>query len=1394
MKCFFAKPLLVVISLLTSFYILEAKDIRFLHLDVTEGLSQGSVFAIVQDYKGFIWIGTRDGLNKYNARKFIVYRNNPKDTTSLGDNFIQSIAEDSKKRLWIGTGNGLNLYDRALDNFRRIPLANVETASSPSEPAVHFIMEDHDHQVWVGTNQGLYRIKEDTQIVAELVFNNISVDIGDEKRYFKNIRSIYEDSEHKLWFCTDEGVVSTSYVPPYKKLRINRAYPTYARLTEARDQRAVAILEISPHVFWIATKTNGIAVLNEKTGEISYHKHIEGDPYSLPSNDIRSITKDRKGRLWIGTFNGLSLYEHGRFKSFHANDNDEYSLSNNSIRPIYQDKRGSIWIGTYFGGLNVIDNDIPAFKNFAHQPHNNSLSYNVVSSFAEDGMGNLIIGTEGGGINYLDNRQLKFKHAKYQAGEAGSLSHNNVKSLCIDREGNLWIGTYDGGLNLKRKGATNFEHIKHNPNNDRSLSNDNIYALAEDSKGDLWVGTYGGGLNVKRRGDRTLSFDKYNLENKKLSSNMVRSIYEDSQGNLWVGTQNGLNLKRRGSDYFQTFVCDPNNPKSISGNDIISIHEDGLHRIWVGTYMNGLNLYHPNDNNFTHFNANMGLPGNNIFGILSDDHHNLWLSTNAGISCFNPNTESVRNYNTIDGLIGDEFIYGAYHKLANGTLAFGSSAGFTLFDPDSISINYFEPPVVFTDLRLFNKKIVPESQSVIDKDISLLDELVLNHKQYVFSVEFSVLNYIHADKNKYAYLLKGFDNDWNFVNTPIATYTNLDPGTYELMVKGTNNDGIWSKPTSLIIHILPPPWKTWWAYGLYLLLVSIVAYFVIQFLKGRNQLKHELLLEHLALEKQKEIHEAKLNFFTNISHEFRTPLSLIVGPIERLQEEDLPTNAKPLLHNAYKNANRLLNLVNQLLDFRKQESGHLDLQIQKTNLVRFVEEIVSNFLFLAAKKNVQITIENKINDGVDVWIDHEQMEKVLTNLLYNAFKFTDSEGRIKVQIEKKIETPIYPSGNCIIEVWDTGCGIPEKHLPYIFAQFYQSKSYEDQTHTGSGVGLALAQGLVKMHHGNLSVRSNLAKELNDFNTVFRIELPLGKSHFKATQLLANENKMELHKVNDLNDALSCDAKEEEVVDNSTNQSVVLIVEDNVELRRFIVGSLQDKFKVLEAGDGLEAWPIVESIQPDIVVTDVMMPTCDGISLLRKIKGEKNTNHIPVILLTARTADPYMMEAFKEGGDDYITKPFSFKLLAWKIANMLESRKRLKEKFVQEYLLQPHKTDVVETNSFMDDVITIVEENLNDDNFSVHALASEVGVSRTVLYRKIRQLSGLNLVEFIKVVRLKKAAQLLETNSGLTISEIAYKVGFSDPKYFSKSFKAFYHKSPKRYIEDVMEQKSKLNMI
>ncbi len=1359
----------------------QEKNYRFLHLDVNEGLSQGSVFAIAQDYLGFMWIGTRDGLNKYNARKFTIYRSNPQDSLSLEHNFIQAITEDNKRRLWIGTMTGLNLYNRASDNFIRIPLPTVESSSGKMDVNVHQIFQDSKGKIWIATNIGLYKIKEGRHLEAELVFNEITVERSQGKEYYRNFRTVYEDRRKRLWFCTDDAIVLMQAASKDgNSLKVLRTYFKEKSVDNKVNQRFQAVLEVSPGIFWVGTKYNGIRIINEHTGEISSLTEA-GNHTGLASQDVRSLKKTVDGKIWIGTFNGLYVYQNGKLLFIQADDGNPNSLSNNSIRPIFQDKRGSIWIGTYFGGVNIYDKDIPNFQNFTHQAKRNSLSYNVVSAFVENGMGELVIGTEGGGLNYFNRRTNSFFSERHDKNNLNGLSHNNVKSICLDKGGNLWVGTYDGGLNLRRKGQQGYEHFRFDPNVSNGLANNNVYAILEDRNGDIWIGTFGGGLQVHRKNQKVGSFQTFDVAGKQLSSNMVRALLEDSKGNLWIGTSNGLNLKLAGTDKFVSFLNDKKDSLSISGNDIVSIHEDRKGQIWIGTYMGGLNRYLPEKKAFKRFNERNGLPINNVFAMLSDLKNKLWLSTNTGISCFDPLSGHVRTYTKTDGLPGNEYIQNAAAMLRDGKLAFGSFSGFTLFNPDSLSVNNYIPPIQFTELKLFNKTVLPGIDAVIPKDISMMDELILDHNQNVFSLEFSVLNYVHPEKNQYAYYLKGFDQDWNYVSNPVATYTNLDPGTYELWVKGANNDGVWNeKATVLKIKVLPAPWKTWWAYSGYFLLFAAAGFLVIRFFHGRNKLKQDLLIRQIDSEKQEELHEAKLNFFTNISHEFRTPLSLIIGPLNQLKgDRSLSAYAQEHLGYATRNADRLMNLVNQLLDFRKHEGGKMKLFCQKVHLATYLENVRQNFHFIAEKNNIQFFLDNKVSPNYVAGFDPEQFEKVLVNLIYNAFKFTDKGGKIKIQVELEVEGELE---KLLVSVWDSGRGIPPKDIPFVFEQFYQANT-KGLSATNGGIGLALCRSIVQLHGGKLTVESNMVQETTDYNTVFRISLPQSAVVIEELPVLTDTPGMicadpadaGMPYVDTTKTVIERPAAEED-------KPIILVAEDNVELRCFICENLRKKYIVLEANDGIEALELVQTKQPDIIISDVTMPNCDGITLLQQIKNDSSSNHIPVILLTARTADPYITEAFEIGTDDYITKPFSMPHLIQKISNILQTRKRLEEKFVQHYLLGAQGTDLPERTRFLDQVLKIVEENLGCEDFGVLDLTKAIGVSRSVLYRKIKQQTGLNLVEFINMVRLKKAAYILVNDTGLSISEVAYQVGFNDPKYFSKSFKKFYKESPRTYVE------------
>jgi signal transduction histidine kinase/ligand-binding sensor domain-containing protein/AraC-like DNA-binding protein len=1185
---------------------------------------------------------------------------------------------------------------------------------------------------------------------------------------FDIFRYIFQDRNGHIWVCVDNMLIKLPLLD--KDDKIDDIMATAVLDTVALDKvenRTTAVLEFEAGELWVATKNSGVVILDKDLNVIRQLRRGSNDGFSLSGNDIRSLLRDNNGNVWISTGTGLSLYDGTKIHSFYATGQRD-ELSNNSVRPIFQDSRGSIWIGTYYGGVNIVDHTAPAFKNYSYDPYRNSLSFNVVSQFLEDKDRNLIIGTEGGGINLFDVKTGVFNTLKHESGNA-TLSSNNVKSMCLTKNGDLWVGTFQAGLNVRKKGQNTFQNFKHDRAGGHSLVNDNVYALLEDRQGDLWIGTLGGGLQVWRKKQEAQS-EVYNVANGRLSSDLIRTVFEDSQGNLWVGSQWGLYLKRRNTTHFEAFFHEAHDKGSISGNDIACIYEDNTGRLWVGTNMRGLNIYNPTDNSFTHLDQSDGLAGNSIFGILDDDHERMWISTNGGLSCMNMRTGEVRNYNHFDGLVGNEFTPGAALKLFDGRMAFGSFSGFTIFHPDSMVVSTFVPPVVFTSLKVFNKEFTYQGT----KDISDLSEISLKHDQNIFSLEFSVLNYINPDKNQFAYLLKGFDKDWNYVDNPLATYTNLKPGDYELWIKGTNNDGLWVKePTVLKIKIVPAPWKTWWAYMAYMLIGLIVIYFILRFIRDRNRLKNKLYLEQLAFEKQKEVQEERLNFFSNVSHEIRTPLSLIVGPLDRIKNNfELPEGARKLLFTAHSNVTRLTDLVNQLLYLRTQEQDVGDVRFANISISNFIHKVLREFEFSFEEKNIKLVFVDDLPRDFQVTADPDKLEKIIGNLLSNALKFTGKGGEVRIDIHR--ESNDEGNEKYIILVSDTGTGITKEDIPHIFERFYKAAP-KGEIFPGFGIGLALVKSLVEIHGGEITVDSDLQKFGNRYNTMFKITMPLGLDH--ATIEQSNEWEKPQH-TSEAEHSLAEPPLDE--VDNKDGRPVLLIVEDNIELQDFIADSLRNKYDVLTANNGDTAWEIVKEEAPDIVISDIMMPISDGIDLLQKIKSDKNTNHIPVILLTALTAEPHVINAFREGTDDYITKPFNIDILMVKINNIFKTRKLLEEKFTRDYLLEPQKNEAVAVNSLLQKAIDIVETHIEDELFGVNDLAERMGMSRSVLYRKVKQTSGLSIVEFINVIRLKKAAQILKADKSINVAELAYKVGFTDPKYFSKQFKKYFKKSPSKF--------------
>ncbi len=1382
-----------------SFAQMHTQEARFFHLSTKDGLSQSTVFSMLQDHQDFIWIGTRDGLNRYDASKFRIYRTALSDSTSLSDSYITSLFEDSKKRLWVGTAIGLNLYFRDTDDFKRIAIG-----SNPAvEPLIYAITEDKNGYIWISSNQGLYRIQcNDDDISVQLAFNGRNISDQSFPNNAGNIQQLYHDLKNRLWVSTNGGlyVFSAGGETGLNKL----IYSFQRKAGQLNNDEVRFVYEMKPGVFWIGTKEGGINVFNEASKSFTYLTTKSGfsEGATLSSNDVRSLIKDKRGGYWIGTINGLNYYEEGRgFRNYFKKENDINSLADNSIRPIFQDRRGSIWIGTYYGGISVYDRHLPVFQHYSKDGRPASLSYNVVSGIVQDKNGGYWIGTEGGGLDYMNSSKKVVRHYSHQQSQTNSLSNNHVKHIFIDSKSNVWIGTYSGGLNILKPDQQGFEHIKNDPNDATSLSSNNVYSIKEDHQGNFWIGTYGGGLNLKKAGTKGY-YEQY-MPGKRppynLSSEMVRTVFIDSRRNVWVGTENGLNVKWASKEAFDVFFPKVGDAHSISGSIILSIFEDSKGRLWVGTSKEGLNLFDYETKQFKRYTQKEGLPGNNIVGIL-EDANKLWISTNNGICSFNPEKGEFAPFNMKDGLLGNEFSIGAAFKSSDGEILFGGTHGITSFYPRQIGSSGYSPKVTFTDLRIHNQPIDPQRGTLLPFQLAVNPKFELPYNKNTFSIDFATLNYVTPEKNKYAYKLEGLEEDWNYVNIPTATYTNLSPGKYTLLIKGASNDAVWSQEINrLELTILPPWWLTWWSICIYVLLGLSIFYIIIQFIKSKSELKYQLELVNLETAHEKKVAEMKANFFTNVSHELRTPLMLILSPLQQILSTTADHDSKPTLRVMKKNAQRLLLLVNELLDVRKSELGLLKLQVAQYDLHAVILDVLESFKNDFQSKQIEVRLEVE-DDLPDVWIDINQMEKVCFNILSNALRFTPEGGEIKLSLSQEEAQERYPEGMLQLCVTDSGPGIPKHELETVFEFFYQGDQNLSSKKYSSGIGLSLSKDIVELHHGEIYVESQNEETDKPSYTSFYIRIPLGKAHLKAEEILqvSPQNQPSLGDVETTAVVQNPTLPTEEAIEiaehiPSKERKMVLLVDDNEEILQFLYQQLNKNYQVLLARDGEEAWKQVSENLPDLVISDVMMPNVDGISLAKMMKSNATTSHIPVILLTALSSTEDMKTGMHAGSDDYLTKPVNIEILALKIQNILFTQQSFRKHFVKEYLLKDKKEDEETANEemgFLSKLVSFIEEHLAEEELNVMQLANQIGMSRPVLYRKVKQLTGLSIIEMINAVRLRTASTLLG-NKELSIAEVAYSVGFSDPKWFSKTFKAFYGITPSQFINLEVEEKVKL---
>jgi len=1360
------------VILFSEFYT-RAQEVNFEHFTTDDGLSANTVLCLFQDSKGFLWIGTYNGLNKYDGYNFTVYKNSLTDSTSISDNKIRAICEDKDGNLWIGTwSGGLNKFDRSSEKF-------ISYQHDPDDPisiagnAVLALCFEKSGNLWIGTEEnGLDYFNPVTE-----TFRHYKHYPNDQNCISSNgIYSLYIDKNDVVWIGTTSTGLNMFIKDENRFIKFSKSNP------DGISGNVVASIdEDSKNNIWIATQDGGLNSFNTVTNAFRQFKHNPKYPLSISEDNTWSVLVDSENFVWVGCSNtGLNVFDpiNEIFNNYQKDYSNPNSLTDNDVFSIVEDRSGIIWIGTWSGGLNKFNRMKQKFFAYKNEPNNiNSLSSNAVYAIHKDKFGELWIGTVGGGLNRIDKSNKKYIHYQHDPNNIYSISSDNIYSICEDIDGYIWVGTYDGGINRFDRKNNKFTRYQNNPGNFNSLGKNGVSNLFCDSYGDLWVGLETSGLDRLKKNQDGFIHYKHNLSNpNSIKPDLVYSFYEDRNRNLWIGTYgSGLMKYNRQTDDFTSFEHDPENINSLSSNSISTIWEDKEGILWIGTDGAGFNRFDRENNRIKHYREEDGLANDVVYGILNDDSGNLWISTGNGISKFNIKEKSFFNYDKSDGLQDNEFNNWAYFKDTDGTMYFGGPNGVNRFHPNELTKNLYIPPVVITNFQILHKPVPIGYDSllgrtVLTKSITETEVLELLYDENIISFEIAALDFHSPEKNQYAYYLEGFDDHWIHTDANLReiTYTNLDPGGYILRVKGSNNDGVWNEEgTSLKLIINPPWWATWWAYLLYGIVIVMLFTGSTRFYLNREKLKTQLELEHDHSNKLEEVDKLKSNFYANISHEFRTPLMLILGPLEKLSHKLADDESKKQLGLIKGNARRLQNLINQLLDLAKLEVKKLKLNASKGNIAQFIKRLSNEFESIAEQRDITLKL-NIESEFIEAYFDRDKMEKVFTNVMSNAIKFTPQGGRVTLKISETDHNRLE------IIVRDSGIGIPKNEILKIYDKFYQVDGSQTRQHEGTGIGLALTKEFVELHKGQISIDS-----VEGNWTEVKIFLPLGKAHLSEDEIVESTEfkEHEIESIADFgNGKLEMDDFEKE---DFIDKTIVLVVEDNADLREYIKDDLKSLYHVEEAANGEQGFRKAEKCIPDLIISDVMMPLMDGYKMTKKLRQDEKTSHIPIILLTAKSDKESKLEGLGLGADDYLTKPFDTEELLARIKNLIETRKILQERFGSGKVIL-HKPEKEKLNyldqQFLDRVISVINEHISEEEFSIEEFGKDVGMSRSQMHRKLKALTGKSTSLYLRTVRLAKARELIEQKKA-NISEISYQVGFSSPAYFSRCFKEEFGYSP-----------------
>lgn len=1333
-----------IILILKSFLILllfsfRNRDIPVKYLGIEQGLSNNAVMSIYQDHNGFMWFGTYDGLNRYDGYGFKKFHNIIGNNNSLAINNIYTIESDHKHNLWVGGQKGLSVYDPVKSVFTTVNYISLTGSKETLQDNIHIVKAINDECLLIGTQHNGLLVFENSSNAGLQILLNKKIENYD-------VTAIaYDENSKRIWvFIQHMGLFL--YDSLNKKLILAQSIIKQANCMKVDKKGQL----------WLAND-NGLYLYNVVAKTFS--KSLV--PVKCP---IITLCANKKNDLWIGSDGaGVWLLPYGAQEAKPVVSNKGKALVNsNSIYAIYEDLEGRMWIGTLRGGINIIEPGNNFFEKVIYHPSSeNNLVDNFILSFCEDKNNNVWIGTDGAGLRFWNRSKNTFTEFKNNPLDKRTISSDFITSISKDYLGDLWVSTWFGGLNRLQRNSLFFERYTcYNSKTD--AEENNVWLVFEDAQKRLWASaTNEGSLYLFNR-----KVNKFELFDNSIVN--LQSIAEDNEGNLWGGNYNSLIKIDRVNKSNITYTI---------GYPVRCIHEDRLKNFWIGTQGGGLLLLDRKSGQFLRYTTNDGLPSNTVLRILEDNKENLWLSTYNGLSKFNLPSRSFRNFSQLDGLQSNQFSFNAAIALTSGEFLFGGINGFNQFFPDSVQYHTESPRIFLNGLKINNAPIEDDNSYVTEREIEKINQITVPFDKAVLSIDFIALTYGARDKISYAYFLEGWDKGWNYVNdVRTANYSKLQEGSYVFKIKVTNSDGKWSNETQLLKIIVLPPWyRSWWAILIYALIFTGLIYIYIWYTKKQERLKYDIKLAHLASEEEKKLIEKKVSFFTNISHEFRAPLTLIIDPLKKAINNKENVSDKTDLTVAHRNARRLLSLVDQLLLFRKADSGNDVLKISIINIIHLCNEVFQCFSQQAKARNIDYRFTTS-NETIEIYGDYEKIEIALFNLLSNAFKFTSENGVILFSVAE-METEV------LVCIKDTGCGIDPADKDRIFGKFQQADSPGLQK-TGFGIGLYLVKHYIESHSGRIVCTS----QVNE-GTTFNLFLLKGKDYLTGNYIMRGEDK-NIELFNELVEEQNFEETAtriapiagklaEEVV---TDKKSILVIDNDNEMRKYLLHLFSPKYFLYNADNGKYGLELAGKHLPDLIISDINMNGMSGIELCSIIKHSELLDHIPVILLTASTTDEIKLKGIEVGADDYITKPFDSEMLLAKVETILKNRGLLRKYFMDSITLKETPIKVpAEFQDFLRKCIAVIEENIDNEEFTIKKFSKAMGMSHSGLYQKVKTISGQTLNAFIRSIRLRRAAVLMLTEN-MNVNQAAFQVGIGDVRYFREQFVKLFGITPSEYIK------------